>query len=343
MSDKGSVLVTGGAGFVGSHTTVELIQAGYSVVVIDSLINSRKESIARAEEITGTKIPAYYFDILEKEKLQQVFEKHRINSVIHFASLKAVGVSVHTPLIYYKNNLGITINLLEVMRENGVKKFIFSSSATVYGDPHYLPFDEKHPVGNCTNPYGKSKFFNEEILRDFSLANPDWKFILLRYFNPVGAHKSGRLGEDPMGIPNNLTPYIAQVAVGRLPYVRVLGNDYDTRDGTGVRDYLHVVDLAVGHIAALEKVEKMNGCMAINLGTGKNHSVLEMVAAFEKACGKKIPYKLEARRDGDLPTFYANPSLAESELGWKAIRGVDDMCADMWKFQQMNPNGYAEN
>ncbi|XP_033737485.1 UDP-glucose 4-epimerase-like [Pecten maximus] len=334
------VLVTGGAGFVGSHSVVELVAAGYSVVALDNLVNASMESMKRVEAITGKVIPAYTVDLLDKEALRDLFKKHKFTSVIHFAGLKAVGESCELPLLYYKTNVGGTMNLLEVMKENNLKNLIFSSSATVYGTPQYLPLDEKHPVGGCTNPYGKTKFFIEEILRDLSTSDPTWNIVLLRYFNPVGAHKSGTIGEDPQGPPNNLMPYIAQTAVGKRKELSVYGSDYDTPDGTGVRDYIHVVDLALGHVAAQKKLEENCGCKLYNLGTGNGLSVLDMVKAFEKASGKKVPHKICPRRPGDVGSCYANAELAEKELGWKATRGLDEMCEDLWRWQSQNPNGF---
>ncbi|XP_022319879.2 UDP-glucose 4-epimerase-like [Crassostrea virginica] len=341
MGDK-CILVTGGAGFVGSHSVIELIEAGYSVVVLDNLANASMESIKRVEEITGKTIPSFSVDLLDKTALGDLFSKYKFCSVIHFAGLKAVGESCQLPLLYYKNNVGGTINLLEVMKEKGVKNIIFSSSATVYGSPQYLPIDEKHPVGGCTNPYGKTKFFIEEILRDLHKAEPDWNIIMLRYFNPVGAHKSGKIGEDPQGIPNNLMPFIAQVAVGKRAELSVYGSDYDTPDGTGVRDYIHVVDLAQGHVAAQKKIETNCGCKVYNLGTGKGYSVVEMAKAFEEASGKPIPYKKVDRRAGDVASVYGNADLAKQELGWSASRDLKQMCEDTWRWQSSNPNGFRK-
>lgn len=341
MGDR-CILVTGGAGFVGTHSVIELIEAGYSVVVLDNLANASMESIKRVEEITEKSIPSYSVDLLDKAALSDLFSKHKFSSVIHFAGLKAVGESCQLPLLYYKNNIGGTINLLEVMKEKGVKNLIFSSSATVYGSPQYLPIDEKHPVGGCTNPYGKTKYFIEEILRDLHKAEPDWNIIMLRYFNPVGAHKSGKIGEDPQGIPNNLMPFIAQVAVGKRAELSVYGSDYDTPDGTGVRDYIHVVDLAQGHVAAQKKIETNCGCKVYNLGTGKGYSVLEMAKAFEEASGKPIPYKKVDRRPGDVASVYGNADLAKQELGWSATRDLKQMCEDTWRWQSLNPNGFRK-
>ncbi|XP_007491356.1 UDP-glucose 4-epimerase [Monodelphis domestica] len=345
MSEK--VLVTGGAGYIGSHTVLELLEAGYQPVVIDNFHNTIRgegampESLKRVEELTGRKVEFEEMDILDKAALQGLFKKHSFMAVIHFAGLKAVGESVQKPLDYYKVNLTGTIQLLEAMNAHGVKNLVFSSSATVYGNPHYLPLDEKHPTGGCTNPYGKSKFFIEEMIQDLCQAEKAWNAVLLRYFNPIGAHASGRIGEDPQGIPNNLMPYVSQVAVGRREVLSVYGNDYNTVDGTGVRDYIHVVDLAKGHITALKKLKEQCGCRIYNLGTGTGYSVLQMVTAMEKASGKKIPYKIVARRDGDVATCYANPTLAQEELGWKADFGLDKMCEDLWRWQEQNPTGFS--
>uniref|UniRef100_A0A5F9CN57 UDP-N-acetylglucosamine 4-epimerase n=1 Tax=Oryctolagus cuniculus TaxID=9986 RepID=A0A5F9CN57_RABIT len=326
------VLVTGGAGYIGSHTVLELLEAGYSPVVIDNFHNAIRgggampESLRRVQELTGRKVEFEEMDILDQAALQRLFQKHSFVAVIHFAGLKAVGESVQKPLDYYRVNLTGTIQLLEIMRTHGVKNLVFSSSATVYGNPQYLPLDEAHPTGGCTNPYGKSKFFIEEMIQDLCRADKAWNAVLLRYFNPTGAHASGCIGEDPQGIPNNLMPYVSQVAIGRREALNVFGNDYDTEDGTGVRDYIHVVDLAKGHIAALKKLKEQCGCRIYNLGTGTGYSVLQMVQAMEKASGKKIPYKVVARREGDVAVCYANPSLAHEELGWTAALGLDRMC-----------------
>ncbi|XP_046544735.1 UDP-glucose 4-epimerase-like [Haliotis rubra] len=341
MSEK-CILVTGGAGYVGSHSIIELIAAGYSVVVLDNLVNACMESIRRVEEIVGKKIQTYNVDLLDKKAVEEVFGKHKFIAVIHFASLKAVGESCGRPLLYYKANIGGTVNLLEVMKENGVNNLVFSSSATVYGTPQYLPLDEKHPIGGCTNPYGKTKYFIEEILRDLSNAEKQWNIVILRYFNPIGAHKSGKIGEDPLGTPRNLMPFIAQVAVGRRTELKVYGSDYDTPDGTGVRDYIHVVDLAQGHVAAIEKVEEGCAIKTYNLGTGHGYSVLDMVKAFEKASGKSIPYSKVERRLGDLASFYADASLAKAELSWTAQKNLDEMCQDLWRWQSTNPNGFQQ-
>jgi UDP-glucose 4-epimerase len=333
------VLVTGGAGYIGTHTCVELDAAGYEFVVYDNFSNASKEALSRVEQIIGKKVTLVEGDIRDKNALQRVFDTYTIDSVIHFAGLKAVGESVEKPLEYYDNNVYGTIALCEVMRENNCKKIVFSSSATVYGDPHTTPIKEDFPL-SATNPYGRSKLFIEEILRDVFISDASWKIILLRYFNPVGAHPSGLIGEDPNGIPNNLMPYIAQVAVGKREALQVFGNDYDTPDGTGVRDYIHVVDLAQGHLKALQKIDDLHEVLAVNLGTGKGYSVLDMVHAFEKASGKKIPYKITARRAGDIAKCYADPSYAKEMLGWSAKKDVDAMCEDAWRWQSMNPDGY---
>ena len=335
-----AILVTGGAGYIGSHTCIELIHAGYEVVVVDNLVNSSEEAVKRVEKITGAKVPFYQVDILDAQGLGEVFEKEKIDSVIHFAGLKAVGESVQKPLEYYHNNITGTLILCDVMRKHGVKNIIFSSSATVYGDPAIIPITEECPKGQITNPYGQTKGMLEQILTDFHVADPEWNVVLLRYFNPIGAHESGLIGEDPKGIPNNLLPYVAQVAVGKLKEVGVFGDDYPTPDGTGVRDYIHVVDLARGHVDALKKIEDRAGVFTCNLGTGKGSSVLDVIHAFEKAAGKKIPYQIRPRRAGDIAECYADCALAEKELGWKARYDLDDMCASSWKWQSMNPNGY---
>lgn len=347
MAEK--VLVTGGAGYIGSHCVLEMIEAGYVPVVIDNFHNAIRgagglpESLRRVQEIVGKKIEFEEVDILDRAALNTLFDKHKFSAVMHFAGLKAVGESVQIPLLYYKVNLTGTIQLLEVMNTHGVKKIVFSSSATVYGDPKYLPIDEKHPVGGCTNPYGKSKYFIEEIIQDQCKAEGEWQAILLRYFNPIGAHVSGRIGEDPQGIPNNLMPYVSQVAVGRRENLNVFGNDYNTPDGTGVRDYIHIVDLARGHIAALKKLQASSGCKVYNLGTGVGYSVLQMVAAMEKASGKKVPYKIAPRREGDIATCYADPAVAAEELGWKAEYDLDRMCEDLWRWQSLNPTGFSND
>lgn len=336
------ILVTGGAGYIGSHTCVELLNLGHEVVVVDNLCNSSEESLNRVETITGKRPVFYQVDLLDRNSLEDVFVKETVDAVIHFAGLKAVGESVAKPLEYYHNNITGTLILCDVMRNYGVKKIIFSSSATVYGDPAFVPITEDCPKGKITNPYGQTKSMLEQILTDLHTADPEWSVILLRYFNPVGAHKSGLIGEDPAGIPNNLTPYITQVAVGKLKEVGVFGDDYDTPDGTGVRDYIHVVDLAVGHVKALDKLMKDNEVHIYNLGTGHGYSVLDMIKAFSKACGKEIPYVIKPRRPGDIATCYADPALAKAELGWEAERGLEEMCKDGWRWQSNNPNGYRK-
>lgn len=333
------ILVTGGAGYIGSHTCIELLQAGYEVVVVDNLSNSKKESLTRVQELTGKSLEFHQVDLVDYAGLTRIFKSRPVDAVIHFAGLKAVGESVEKPLQYYANNVSGTVTLCQVMQMRGVRNLVFSSSCTVYGDPHKVPIQEDFPR-SATNPYGRSKLMIEDILSDLHVAEASWNIALLRYFNPVGAHPSGRIGEDPHGIPNNLVPFIAQVAVGKQPELNVFGNDYSTPDGTGVRDYIHVVDLAVGHLRAIEKLQTHPGIVPYNLGTGQGESVLQMIAAFERACGKKIPYKIVARRPGDVPISYADPSLAERELQWKAVRGIDEMCADVWRWQSMNPGGY---
>ncbi|NLZ81319.1 MAG: UDP-glucose 4-epimerase GalE [Clostridiales bacterium] len=336
-----AILVTGGAGYIGSHTCVELLNAGYEVVVVDNLSNSSEESLRRVEKITDKKIKFYKMDLLDKSALYSVFEKEEIQSVIHFAGLKAVGESVQKPLQYYTTNIVSTLTLCEVMSSFGVKNLVFSSSATVYGNPATVPIKEDFPL-SATNPYGRTKLMIEEILRDLSVADKEWNIVLLRYFNPIGAHKSGLIGEDPKGIPNNLIPYITQVAVGKLKALGVYGDDYDTPDGTGVRDYIHVVDIAVGHVKAIERIKISSGIATYNLGTGKGYSVLDMVNAFSKVCEKEIPYNIMSRRPGDIATCYADASLAEEELKWKAERNLDEMCEDAWRWQKNNPEGYVE-
>ena len=335
-----SILVTGGAGYIGSHTVIELLNAGYEVVVLDNLVNSSKESLKRVEEITGKKVTFYEGDIADRELLKKMFEAENIDSCIHFAGLKAVGESVQKPWEYYENNIAGTLTLVDVMRKHGVKNIIFSSSATVYGDPAVIPITEECPKGQCTNPYGWTKSMLEQILTDMQKADPEWNVILLRYFNPVGAHESGLIGEDPKGIPNNLTPYITQVAIGKLKEVGVFGNDYDTPDGTGVRDYIHVMDLAEGHVKALKKFEDKPAVYIYNLGTGHGYSVLDVIHAFSKAVGKEIPYVIKPRRAGDIATCYSDATKAKVELGWEAKRTLDDMCHDAWNWQSKNPNGY---
>jgi len=333
------ILVTGGAGYIGSHTCVELLNAGYEIVVVDNLSNSKEESLRRVQQLTGKTLIFHQVDLLDYQALDGVFASYPIGAVIHFAGLKAVGESVSIPLRYYHNNITGTLILCEVMKTHGVCNIVFSSSATVYGNPQLMPILEDFPL-SATNPYGRSKLIIEDILRDLSVAENSMNIAILRYFNPVGAHISGRIGEDPNGIPNNLVPYIAQVAVGKLPYLRVFGNDYPTPDGTGIRDYIHVLDLALGHLKALDRLASNPGVVTYNLGTGRGTSVMEMLAAFERAAGKHIPYQVVARRPGDVPTSYADPSKAERELAWKAIRGIDEMCADTWRWQSLNPQGY---
>ena len=338
-----SILVTGGAGYIGSHTCVELLQAGYDVVVADNLCNSSEKSLQRVETITGKKVSFVKAELCDPAAVEDVFARHSdIDAVIHFAGLKAVGESVAKPLEYYTNNLVSTLNLLAAMRKHNVKNFVFSSSATVYGEHAPVPYREDYPIGGTTNPYGTTKLFQEQMLMDCCKADPTLNVALLRYFNPVGAHESGLIGEDPTGIPNNLTPYIAQVAVGKREALHVYGDDYPTPDGTGVRDYIHVVDLAEGHVAALKKLETNCGLFICNLGTGKGTSVLEVLHAYERACGKTLPYVVDPRRPGDLPEFYADPTRAREELGWEAKHGIDEMCASSWKWQSTNPNGYRD-
>jgi UDP-glucose 4-epimerase len=334
-----NILVTGGAGYIGSHTCVELLEADHDIVVVDNLINSSKESLKRVEKLTGRSLKFHKVDILNREDLNQVFKQHDFDAVIHFAALKAVGESVEKPLLYYHNNVSGSLILYEVMQSNGVKNIVFSSSATVYGDPKSVPIKEDFPV-TTTNPYGSTKLMMETILQDLHQADKEWNVALLRYFNPIGAHPSGLIGEDPGGIPNNLLPYIAQVAVGKLDKLKVFGNDYPTRDGTGVRDYIHVVDLARGHLAALDKLKDKPGVVTYNLGTGKGYSVLEVIKAFEKASGKKIPYDIVDRRPGDIAECWADPGKAKEELNWQAVYGIDDMCRDAWNWQSKNPDGY---
>lgn len=337
-----AILVTGGAGFIGSHTVVELQNAGYEVVVVDNLSNSSEKSLKRVEEITGKPVKFYKADILDKPALEQVFQKESIDSCIHFAGLKAVGESVQKPWEYYHNNITGTLILLDVMRKHNVKNIVFSSSATVYGAPEVVPVTEECPKGEITNPYGQTKAMLEQVLTDIYKADNEWNVILLRYFNPIGAHKSGKIGENPNGIPNNLMPYITQVAVGKLEKLGVFGDDYDTPDGTGVRDYIHVVDLAKGHVKAIEKVKEKPGLKIYNLGTGIGYSVLDIVKNFEEATGINIPYEIKPRRAGDIATNYADASLAKKELGWTAENGIKEMCQDAWRWQSQNPNGFEE-
>ncbi len=336
------VLVTGGAGYIGSHTVVELQNAGYDVVVVDNLSNSSEKSLERVAAITGKTVPFYKADILDRGALEAIFAKEQPGAVIHFAGLKAVGESVQKPWEYYENNIAGTLTLVDVMRKNNCKNIIFSSSATVYGNPAFIPITEECPKGQCTNPYGWTKSMLEQVLSDIQKADSEWNVILLRYFNPIGAHKSGTIGENPSGIPNNLMPYITQVAVGKRSELGVFGNDYDTHDGTGVRDYIHVVDLAIGHVKALKKVEENAGLKIYNLGTGTGYSVLDIVKNFEEATGVKVPYVIKERRPGDIATCYADASKAKEELGWEAQYGIKEMCADSWRWQSNNPNGYEE-
>ena len=336
------ILVTGGAGYIGSHTCVNLLENNYEVVIVDNLYNSNEKVVDRITQITGKKPAFYNVDLLDKEALDGVFEKEKIDAVIHFAGLKAVGESVEKPIEYYHNNITGTLHLVDCMRNHDVKNIIFSSSATVYGDPAFIPITEECPKGSPTNPYGWTKWMLEQILTDLHTADNSWNVILLRYFNPIGAHKSGMIGEDPKGIPNNLMPYITQVAIGKLECLSVFGDDYDTHDGTGVRDYIHVVDLAIGHVRAVEKLKEKDGVSVYNLGTGNGQSVLDMVKAFGKACGKEIPYVIKPRRAGDIATCYCDASKAKKELHWEAERGLEEMCEDSWRWQSQNPNGYAE-
>lgn len=334
------ILLTGGAGYIGSHTAIELYKAGHEVLVVDNLINSKEEAIRRVERIIGKNIPFYKEDVRDREAMDRIFKENRIDAVIHFAGLKAVGESVAKPLEYYENNMNATFVLLDVMRNNGCKNIIFSSSATVYGDPAIIPITEECPKGKCTNPYGQTKSMLEEVMIDVQKADREWNVVLLRYFNPIGAHSSGLIGENPNGIPNNLMPYITQTAIGIRKELGVFGNDYDTPDGTGVRDYIHVCDLAAGHVAALKAIENKAGLAIYNLGTGHGYSVLDVVKAFEKANGLKVPYSIKPRRPGDIATCYCNPAKAKAELGWEAQFGIEDMCRDSWNFQKNNPNGY---
>ena len=337
-----TILVTGGAGYIGSHTCVELLNAGYDVIVVDNLYNSSKKALDRVQEITGKTLKFYEDDILNREGMTKIFEENQIDAVIHFAGLKAVGESVAKPIEYYHNNIGGTLVLVDVMRNHGCKNIIFSSSATVYGDPAEIPITENCPKGTCTNPYGWTKSMLEQILTDVHTSDPEWNVVLLRYFNPIGAHKSGKIGEDPKGIPNNLLPYVAQVAIGKLECLGVFGDDYDTPDGTGVRDYIHVVDLAVGHVKAVEKLADKEGVSIYNLGTGNGYSVLQVVHAFEKACGHPINYQIKPRRPGDIAMCYCDPAKAKRELGWEPQYGIEEMCEDSWRWQSNNPNGYAD-
>lgn len=335
------VLVTGGAGYIGSHTCIELLDEGYDLVVVDNLINSNVESLKRVRKIAGKEFEFVKLDVCDKNALNEVFEHYEIDAVIHFAGLKAVGESVSKPLDYYRNNVNSTLVLCETMAAHKVHRLVFSSSATVYGMPETVPITEDFPL-SCTNPYGWTKFMNEQILRDLAIADPAWSIVLLRYFNPIGAHQSGMIGEDPQGIPNNLMPYIAQVAVGRRSELHVFGNDYPTHDGTGVRDYIHVVDLASGHCRAIEYTESKQGVDAINLGTGRGYSVLDLVQAFEQASGRSIPYVIDPRRPGDIAECYADPTKAAEKLGWTAKHDLTTMCTDTWRWQSMNPQGYTK-
>lgn len=337
-----SILVTGGAGYIGSHTVIELQNAGYDVIVCDNLCNSSEKSLERVEQITGKSVKFYLADILDAEAMTKIFQENKIDSVIHFAGLKAVGESVAKPWEYYNNNITGTLVLVDVMKKFGCKNIIFSSSATVYGDPAFVPITEECPKGQCTNPYGWTKSMLEQILTDIQKADPEWNVVLLRYFNPIGAHKSGLIGENPNGTPNNLMPYVTQVAVGKRPQLSVFGNDYDTHDGTGVRDYIHVVDLAKGHVAAIKKLEEKAGLKLYNLGTGVGYSVLDIVKNFEEATGVNVPYVITDRRPGDIATCYSNADLALKELGWKAENGIKEMCEDSWRWQKMNPNGFED-
>jgi UDP-glucose 4-epimerase len=334
-----NILVTGGAGYIGSHTCLELLNSGYDVIVVDNLSNSKRASLDRVQELTSKKITFYQVNILDREALTDVFSRHPVHAVIHFAGFKAVGESVSVPLKYFHNNVSGTLVLLDVMQQHAVKNIVFSSSATVYGDVKIVPLKEDFPL-SAINPYGRTKLMIEDILRDLYRAESDWNIVILRYFNPVGAHPSGRIGEDPNGIPNNLMPYVAQVAVGKFPFVRVWGNDYPTPDGTGVRDYIHVMDLASGHTMALDKLATKPGLVTYNLGTGRGYSVMEVIKAFENNCGRPIPYQIFDRRPGDVPTSYSDATKANRELGWSARKTLDDMCRDAWRWQSQNPNGY---
>ena len=338
-----AILVTGGAGYIGSHTCVELLNAGHEVVVVDNLSNSSSESLNRVKAITGRPLAFYQMDIRDRAGMDRVLSEHPCDACIHFAGLKAVGESVEKPWEYYENNIGGTLVLLDVLRKHNCKNVIFSSSATVYGDPAEIPITEQCPKGQCTNPYGWTKSMLEQVMTDMQKADTEWNVVLLRYFNPIGAHPSGTMGEDPNGIPNNLMPYVTQVAIGKRPELGVFGNDYDTHDGTGVRDYIHVVDLARGHVAALKAIERKCGLAIYNLGTGHGYSVLDVVNAFQKTNNVPIPYSIKPRRAGDIATCYSDPSKAENELGWKAEFGIEEMCRDSWNWQHQNPNGYESN
>ena len=336
------ILVTGGTGFIGSHTCVELLNAGYDVIIADNLYNSKEMVVDRIEQITGKRPKFYNLDLRDYDSVSELFDLENIDAVIHFAGYKAVGESVKEPLKYYRNNLGSTINLCKAMKRHGCFSIVFSSSATVYGDPAFVPITEECPLGETTNPYGATKSMQERILSDLWQSDNRWHVMLLRYFNPIGAHESGLIGEDPKGIPNNLLPYVAQVASGKLEKVHVFGNDYDTPDGTGVRDYIHVVDLARGHVAAIKGMDQVSGVGIFNLGTGIGYSVLDIIKAFSAACGKEIPYVIDPRRPGDVATCYSDPSKAEKILGWKAEKNLEDMCRDAWRWQSKNPDGYEE-